>query len=95
MMKTIRFGKKEDSNVIDIADVIEKRGKIYCYEFGRELRFLFKDNNGYHWFGLEIDIIRGGTHASFRNALDYCNIESIKVMIFDSQCEVLKYARTS
>ena len=100
-MQEVRFGKKEKSNIIDINDVKEDATKIYCFHDGntRELVFLtlanYSDSKKYAWTTLEAN--RGGYGCAYRTIkdalkfLDGC--KEIKVIIFDSQCEVLKYAK--
>ncbi len=97
-MKTIRF---KDSNVIDINDVVENREKIYCVNYHGKLRFLLKKESGkYCWTSLSLkDDMPSNTYSgeayytNFREALK-TGYEGYEIMIFDSQCEVLKYAKS-
>ncbi len=99
-MQTIRFGKKEDSNVIDIEDVEEREFAIYCYVDGKILYFLdHRKTIGtrYTWLDLSLGLNSscGGLpgYSSFKEALKEANSTNRKVLIFDSQCEVLEYAK--
>ena len=91
-MKTIRFSKKEDSNVIDIEDVKEEAGKIYCCHYDRELRFLVKKGTTYYWCDLYTDCDRFVEFETFSKALN-CYVSKVTILIFDSQCEVWEYAK--
>lgn len=93
-MKTIRFGKKEDSNVIDIEEVEENGSNIYCYiNNTNALRFLFRKDGLYHWTTLSLSnetIMFGNAYKSLVGALKDVHTHHNKVLIFDSQCEVLE-----
>lgn len=96
-MKTIRFGKKEDSTVIDIENMVEDGNEIYCYKNNANaLRFLFRKNGLYYWTTLSLSnnmIMFTGGYKSLVGALKDVHSHGNKVYIFDSQCEVLEYAK--
>ncbi len=96
-MQVVRFGKKEDSSVIDIGDVVEDDTKLYCSPIDGKLYFLIKVNgNEYIWDNL---ILRPSFYGSrdkypcFSDALYHINNRNWKLLIFDNQCEVLEYAK--
>ena len=94
-MQTVRFDKKEDSDVIDIDDVVEDGDKIYCSQRGDILWFLVKVASGnYRWWNMKpTSLDSNQKYDTFKDALVKCNKHNWKVLIFDSQCEVLEYAK--
>jgi len=93
-MQTVRFGKKQDTAVIDIDDVVEDEDKIYCARTQKgELKFSIKFPSGtYCWIDLTLGRDAKGV-ASFKETLRNANCGDSEVLIFDSQCEVLEYAK--
>ena len=92
-MQTVRFSKKEDSNVIDIDDVKENVGKIYCCHRGNELSFLVNRNGSYHWFALNVRADQFIRFETFKEAMNCYSGEDFEILIFDSQCEVREYVK--
>ena len=96
-MQTVRFDES-DSNVINIDDVVEDARKIYCAVYDG-LRFLLKRNGHYHWTSLRLG--DGSPSQSFAKQEGYDTLKEAlvngydkqKILIFDSQCEVLEYAK--
>jgi len=95
-MQTIRFTKKADNSVIDIEDVVEDDSKIYAHKWQSQLYFLFKGGNKYYWFDLSAFCIEGqirDEYDSIKSAF-FALSQGCEKFIFDSQCEVLEYAKT-
>ena len=102
-MKTIRFGEKEDRKIINIEDVKENVNKIYCYKDNSDFKFLHHchETDQYIWIDLFLDLKGSGRatygghngYRSFDKAFTFLGEANCKVLIFDSQCDVLEYAK--